>query len=1053
MAEQEFFEIRQRLDQVDVDELYGIYETMFSVKIHHGGHFTELPGRVYVDGHENFVDLFDPNKFSVRDLDLVLFKLGYVMDINITLRNTVYYHYLIPGSDLDLGLQPIGSSYDALNFLEHVGMHKTINVYIEHGFSTVNTYFCSPRSLMLNLNDRRNEVGTEQEEHTLLDYGDDELFGASQLNDNYVQHSEDTHGSNDVEEGDNGTKNVDGNADGTKKGDGKHATNDVDDDNDSDFVVEEGDEIADVKVDMMDYLMNVDADVEDFILDKKEDDELIKYDVIDNEDFYSGDESDDDATRVRKRMLRQQRMLNEKKSIFYVGQIFGNKKEIKDLITNLAVNHRREIKIKKDDNTRVRAYCYGELPNFEVDEDGVYTQKKEQVNSSKSDETKGLGPASKHVGGRGKIKDPDAHLCPWVLYASKITNTETWMIKTLVDEHTCLQTRTVSKCTAAFLANHLVDQLQENPKIPVVAVQEQLQRKFELGVSKMKAFRAKTKAMMKIYGDYDVQYGLLRDYCTELMKANPGSTVKLEMEPATDPTSSTRRFMRIYVCLGPLKQGFKAIGRDLLGLDGTFMKGPYPGQILSAVGIDGNNGIYPLSYAIVEAETTETWTWFLECLGDDLDLVANSNFTFVSDRQKGILPAIGNLFPYAEHRYCLRHINENMKQTFKGKAYKDMLWKLGTTTTKIHFQKAMNELKNFNKDAHDWLSKIPPNHWSRSHFSGRARSDVLLNNMCEVFNGKIVEGRDKPIITVLEYIREYLMRRIVTVLKVIENSSKILTPTAYNLFEAIKKEAAKCIVGWNGGDQYQVKEAFGEQYVVDMRLKVCACRRWEITGMPCKHSVASLWFMASNGQKVGIPESWVDKVYHLSTWKKVYNFKLFPINGMSMWPSSSIPTTIIAPRYHKPIGRPKKARKRSATEMEGITNGGRLSKKDTTMTCGICKKIGHNKRTCKGQGESGQVQLGHVHSGQVQLGQVYVGQVQPGQVQSGQVQHIVSVFGLLSDVLVMLMLLFDMSNNYPRNQISYNLPPNLQTFYIIQQFWTDYSVIKECLSGRAHEQI
>ncbi|KAK1408415.1 hypothetical protein QVD17_40168 [Tagetes erecta] len=23
----------------------------------------------------------------------------------------------------------------------------------------------------------------------------------------------------------------------------------------------------------------------------------------------------------------------------------------------------------------------------------------------------------------------------------------------------------------------------------------------------------------------------------------------------------------------------------------------------------------------------------------------------------------------------------------------------------------------------------------------------------------------------------------------------------------------------------------------------------------------------------------------------------------------------------------------------------------------------------------------------------------------------------------------DMSNNYPRNQISYNLPPNLQTFY------------------------
>ncbi|KAL6535664.1 hypothetical protein OROMI_027038 [Orobanche minor] len=37
-------------------------------------------------------------------------------------------------------------------------------------------------------------------------------------------------------------------------------------------------------------------------------------------------------------------------------------------------------------------------------------------------------------------------------------------------------------------------------------------------------------------------------------------------------------FRRIYVCLGALKKGFKAIGRRLLGLDGAFMSGPFPGQ-------------------------------------------------------------------------------------------------------------------------------------------------------------------------------------------------------------------------------------------------------------------------------------------------------------------------------------------------------------------------------------------------------------------------------------------------------------------------------------------
>ncbi|GKF01005.1 hypothetical protein Tco_0027928, partial [Tanacetum coccineum] len=119
---------------------------------------------------------------------------------------------------------------------------------------------------------------------------------------------------------------------------------------------------------------------------------------------------------------------------------------------------------------------------------------------------------------------------------------------------------------------------------------------------------------------------------------------------------------------------------------------------------------------LVETENTESWTWFLTQLGDDLELYRNSNFTFVSDRQK----------------------------------------------------LAMEELKEFNNEAYEWLNAIPPQHWTRSHFSSiKAKSDVLLNNMCEVFNGKLVSGRDRPIIATLEFAREYLMKRIVNVSKVI----------------------------------------------------------------------------------------------------------------------------------------------------------------------------------------------------------------------------------------------------------------------------------------------
>ncbi|KAJ0592089.1 putative MULE transposase domain-containing protein [Helianthus annuus] len=537
----------------------------------------------------------------------------------------------------------------------------------------------------------------------------------------------------------------------------------VHDEDDSDYIVDNANRHDDPEVDMRDFRLHVDLDVEDTNIGVLRDIEA-EDEVLDNEAFDSGSDSDENATSIRRRQLNYLRKSNETTANFYLGQIFGSKEEVKQLIKAHAVETRRIIKIIKDDNIRVRAVCQGALPSFETNVDG-------------SNVLEGKGPGI-NVGGRGKKTNPHQYQCPWVVLISKDGQSESWMVKTLITEHKCLQTRNIYACTSTFLSQQMLEQIDENPEIPVKAVQEQFQRRYELAVSKMKAYRAKIKAKKQVQGDYVTQYARLRDYVNELLNRNPGSTVKIEVEPVRNPKSRKRIFKRIYVCLGALKQGFKAIGRDLLGLDGAFMKGPFPGQVLTTVGIDPNNGIYPLAYAVVEAETLSSWTWFLECVGDDLELARNSNFTFISDRQKGILPAIQKLFPCAEHRFCLRHIHENMKATFKGKLYKDMLWKAATYTTVVQFQDAMDELKKFNANAHLWLSKIPTQHWSRSHFSGRALSDVLLNNMCEVLNGKIVDGRDKPIISALEFIRKYLMRRIVTVLETTERSDGLLTPHA-----------------------------------------------------------------------------------------------------------------------------------------------------------------------------------------------------------------------------------------------------------------------------------
>nr|GEV14732.1 transposase, mutator type [Tanacetum cinerariifolium] len=134
---------------------------------------------------------------------------------------------------------------------------------------------------------------------------------------------------------------------------------------------------------------------------------------------------------------------------------------------------------------------------------------------------------------------------------------------------------------------------------------------------------------------------------------------------------------------------------------------PWPGQILTTVGVDANNKIYPVAYAIVEAKSKASWCWFLNLLREDLGIEANFNYTFISDRHKGLIQAIKFVFLSDKHRYCVRHIHENIKSQFKGGVYKEMLWNAAKATFVGEFNKKMVELKSYNSDAYDWLMKIP----------------------------------------------------------------------------------------------------------------------------------------------------------------------------------------------------------------------------------------------------------------------------------------------------------------------------------------------------------
>jgi hypothetical protein len=82
------------------------------------------------------------------------------------------------------------------------------------------------------------------------------------------------------------------------------------------------------------------------------------------------------------------------------------------------------------------------------------------------------------------------------------------------------------------------------------------------------------------------------------------------------------------------KRGFLAGCRPIIFIDGCHLKTKFGGILLTAIGIDPNDCIFPVAFAIVEVENTSSWKWFLTALKQDLGIINTAPWTIMSDKQK-----------------------------------------------------------------------------------------------------------------------------------------------------------------------------------------------------------------------------------------------------------------------------------------------------------------------------------------------------------------------------------------------------------------------------------
>ncbi|XP_022855345.1 uncharacterized protein LOC111376618 [Olea europaea var. sylvestris] len=214
--------------------------------------------------------------------------------------------------------------------------------------------------------------------------------------------------------------------------------------------------------------------------------------------------------------------------------------------------------------------------------------------------------------------------CSWRIWASKLNETETVQVKSYTPEHTCTRSQYNRHCNYIFLTHRYIEQFKADPDWKTKSILATVRNDLKTEISRNVACRMRQYAKEILFGTLQEQFGLLRRYAAEVHRTNPGSSIFITLKEQDG-------------C------------RKVIGVDGCHLRGCFGGIMLTAVGQDASNCIYPVAYAVVEKENTEAWRWFMKYLAEDIQMENGRGWTLMTDKQKGLQNVCDELFPEAEH--------------------------------------------------------------------------------------------------------------------------------------------------------------------------------------------------------------------------------------------------------------------------------------------------------------------------------------------------------------------------------------------------------------------
>lgn len=222
--------------------------------------------------------------------------------------------------------------------------------------------------------------------------------------------------------------------------------------------------------------------------------------------------------------------------------------------------------------------------------------------------------------------------CGFYLYGAWDSRRATFVVKRVESDHTCQRNMKRNRqLKSTWVARQFLEVFKSRPHWPAKEIIETIRRAYKVVVRRGFAYKVKYAAHKLLHGSMHEHYEKVPRYLAALKSSSPGSSLELVTVTTLKKKPLTPVFQRLFTCFEGLQNGWKEGCRRVICVDGCFLKTFLGGQLLTAVGRDGNEQMYPIAWAVAEGENNLSWEWFFGELQKCLDLGDGEGICIISD--------------------------------------------------------------------------------------------------------------------------------------------------------------------------------------------------------------------------------------------------------------------------------------------------------------------------------------------------------------------------------------------------------------------------------------